>query len=541
MNSLTPFGRSVNYAVGGGSKRPFIGNSGLTGSQEAQMSEAHTSELEEIKKDPNDVHVFISYSHEDFGIAQCLKEELTAVNPRVCCFLDAYSIRSGEEWHSKIIANLKAADWLIFLYTGRERRPYDFCGFEIGIFTSVHRLDTSTKITEAARLLCIHDTGGLPALLSMVQNRRIRPYQSDGPLETAKEFDFYVDSPLAQFFEDFYQHPDNMPLHGGTMKKGLPLKQMPKIATEIVDRVKRLTIKFQEARRNDPISEKFYQVRMEIDIRDVLPRNKNEIPGRSTITAAQDTFNLIGLSPDPDENGELKTTWEQMKTSLETNNETFAWMDKVEDDILDAAHQRNLRSPELTFRAHDGQFYRPLLARQTIYGSGARKFSVIFVRTLPRKFVGDETTSALLVGLILASRFRFTFIEAAPELMERLGDDVTDADFQLSCRQLLYDIERMEQESSEFGMNNPELFQQAFGPENHEIINAFYEIWFPIRKEIFTVIKQQLEDPKALSRESVREKVKKLSNTLSPYNRRFLEMCLQRYTFYLKESLNRPG
>src|SRR5260370_23140007 len=162
-----------------------------------------------------------------------------------------------------------------------------------------------------------------------------------------------------------------------------------------------------------------------------------------------------------------------MKSRVETNNETFAWMDKVEDDIIDAAQQRNLRSPEITFRAHDGQFYRPLLARQTIYGSGARKFSVIFVRTLPRKFVGDETTSALLVGLILASRFRFTFIEAAPDLMERLADNTTDAHFQLSFRHLLYDIERMEQESREFGMNNPDLFQQSFGPDNPEIVNAF--------------------------------------------------------------------
>ena len=32
------------------------------------------------------------------------------------------------------------------------------------------------------------------------------------PLDTAKEFEYYVDSPLAQFFEDFYQHPANMPL-----------------------------------------------------------------------------------------------------------------------------------------------------------------------------------------------------------------------------------------------------------------------------------------------------------------------------------------
>jgi TIR domain len=188
------------------------------------MSETRISELEEIKKDPNDVHVFISYSHEDFGIAQCLQDELIAVNPdRVHCFLDAYSIRSGEEWHSKIIANLKAADWLVFLYTGRERRPYDFCGFEIGIFTSVHSLDTSRKITEAARLLCIHDTPAVPSLLSMVQNRRLRPYQSDGPLEPTLEFDFYVDSPLAQFFEDFYQYPAKMPLRR-------MLRRMPGVA-----------------------------------------------------------------------------------------------------------------------------------------------------------------------------------------------------------------------------------------------------------------------------------------------------------------------
>jgi hypothetical protein len=255
-----------------------------------------------------------------------------------------------------MLTNLKAADWLIFLYTGRERRPYDFCGFEIGIFTSVHLLDTSKKITEAARLLCIHDTPAVPSLLAMVQNRRIRPYQPDGPPDPTSELDFYIDTPLAQVFEDFYYYPDRMPLHGGTMRKGLPLRQMPRTAAEIAERVKRLTIKFQEARKNDPISKKFYQVRMEIDIRDPLPKNKTEIPARSMVAAVPDTFNLLGLSPDPDENGELKTTWEQMRSSLEANNETSAWMDKVEDDILDAAHQRNLRNPETSFRAHDGQF-----------------------------------------------------------------------------------------------------------------------------------------------------------------------------------------
>jgi len=431
------------------------------------MSDTHTFDVEEVNKDPNNVYVFISYSHDDMEIARCLYDELNNINPdRVRCFLDAYSIRSGEQWHSEIIANLRVADWLIFLYTGRERRSYDYCGFEIGIFASVHSLNTSKKIIESARLLCLHDTPAVPSLLSMVQNRLIRPYQAEDPDGTSKEHEFYRDSPLAQFFEDFYyQYPPVMPLREMLPRvpgRGSQLKEMPNIASEIVKRVKNLTMKFQEARKNDPISEKFYQVRMEIDVRNAGPQVITEIPGRSTVTAMQDTFNLIGLSPDPDQNGEMRTTWGEMRNILVSNNETSSWMDKVEDDILDAVHQHNLRSPEISFRARDGQFYRPLLARQIIYGNGARKFSVIFVRTLPRKFVGDETTSALLIGLILASRFRFVFIESGQELLNKtLGDETTEPEFQLACRQLLYDVERMEQESSEFGMNSPDLLQDS--------------------------------------------------------------------------------
>jgi hypothetical protein len=91
VSRLTPFGYSFNYIQGlvdGPSLRDIAD---WLLEREALMSEARTLELEEIKRDPTDVHVFVSYSHEDFGVAQCLQEELTAVNPaRVHCFLDAY-------------------------------------------------------------------------------------------------------------------------------------------------------------------------------------------------------------------------------------------------------------------------------------------------------------------------------------------------------------------------------------------------------------------------------------------------------------------
>jgi len=105
---------------------------------------------------------------------------------------------------------------------------------------------------------------------------------------------------------------------------------------------------------------------------------------------------------------------------------------------------------------------------------------------------------------------------------------------------LIYDIERMEQESSEFGLNNPDLFQQAFGPHNHEVVNGFYEIWFPIRKELFSLIKQRIEEPDAAPRDSIRAIIKRFSKEVAPYNRRFLEMCLKEYSDYLKGLLAKP-
>ena len=123
------------------------------------MFETQSAGIDAVLKRPDQVLVFISYSHDDKDLADSLRDELRDINSeRVLVYQDAYSIGSGERWDLSIIANLKAADWLIFLYTGRERRSYDYCGFEIGIFASAHQLDTSHKISEVARLVCLHDT-----------------------------------------------------------------------------------------------------------------------------------------------------------------------------------------------------------------------------------------------------------------------------------------------------------------------------------------------------------------------------------------------
>jgi hypothetical protein len=45
------------------------------------MSEVHSSITDGIKNSPDDVHVFISYSHDDKELAECVRDELKKANP----------------------------------------------------------------------------------------------------------------------------------------------------------------------------------------------------------------------------------------------------------------------------------------------------------------------------------------------------------------------------------------------------------------------------------------------------------------------------
>jgi hypothetical protein len=52
------------------------------------MSDARSSITDGIKKRPDDVHVFISYSHDDKELAECVRDELKKANPdRVTIYL----------------------------------------------------------------------------------------------------------------------------------------------------------------------------------------------------------------------------------------------------------------------------------------------------------------------------------------------------------------------------------------------------------------------------------------------------------------------
>jgi hypothetical protein len=153
--------------------------------------------------DRRKVNVFISYARTDSLIASALREEMVDINrERVNCFLDTHTIESGEGWERKLEDGLKAADWLVCIYTGEQS---EFCGYEIGVFTGGRAL---RKGDGNSRLVCLHDVTNYPTVFRLHQNRFIDFPERHSSDPTFDENGFYEHSEVAKFFFDFCNYAD---------------------------------------------------------------------------------------------------------------------------------------------------------------------------------------------------------------------------------------------------------------------------------------------------------------------------------------------
>ena len=135
---------------------------------------------------------------------------------------------------------------------------------------------------------------------------------------------------------------------------------------------------------------------------------------------------------------------------------------------MNAANGLALTGRDMSFNRNQ-KIWRPILYRHVLYEGGGHKCEVLFVETLPRQFLGAKNTSALLAAIIMASRFRFAYFEevgTTNTTKETMG-------IKTQCRQLVYDIERLEyKESMEFGLD-ANSFILAFGEENKALAEKF--------------------------------------------------------------------
>jgi hypothetical protein len=443
------------------------------------------------------VNIFISHAEADTSIAQALRDELEKINKdRIRCFLDTDTIKTGKSWQPVIDAALRLADWLICIYTGEQS---EYCGYEIGVFSNANDISSGNK---DSRLVCLHDIEPLPVVFTSHQNRKIFYLQKNkSPLsdleENAREELFISAAPLAKFFSDMYAYKGLYSARDASESQ----RQLHTLAGQ----VKSVTKAFKDARAIDIQSNTPTQLGLQITI-PAPPGSGAEnfpplesIPLDAEVTGTFESFALFGLmpalivGPTSTQVHIPASTWGKIRESSGVpDRSTPPWILRLEKDMLDAANERALSIPEATF-VNKSEMYRAILTRHIAYNNGLHRFEIIFVKTLPRLFLGKKHTSVLLAGIVLAARFRFAYIEEPERVAAKFSANLPHADFELNCRQLGYDLERYQDEAFEHGLLNPAELISVFGVGKKPFVEDILHTTAEYRKALLEKVVQQLQ------------------------------------------------
>ena len=485
------------------------------------------------------VHVFISYAHPDAEIAQALYEALKETNSgRVVCFLDTFTISTGDDWAQKIQSELRASDWLIFIY--HEGQSYEFCGFEIGVFEALHGLTERDRVKSSRRLFTIHDVEPLPSLLRFRQNRKVETWPGDDDLKTGRELtpaevDFYAATPLGQFFAEFAAAPSGNPL----VPMDDPLRDAVRLRAKVARQARDVTVPFRKSRLNDLRSELIYQNRVEIEIGNARFWEQDDLLRDAVISGKESTFLLLGYAG-PAKDGTVRVSWGALQEHYRQSPAVMPWLDAVGAEIAEAGRRRLPRDEIICFKsAHDGQVYRPVVARQEIFHSGARRFYVLFIKARERHFSGEPHSSMLLAGIVMGSRTYFHLFEEGNLAARLFGPELNDDEFDAACQQLIYDIVRMELESSELGITNPDFLIEALGQHNRGIVETQFHVWKEAKLELFSILNQRLRLGAKFPRSEVSAAVTTFTTRLEAHNKRFLLSCMDAYHKLMSSKLGR--
>jgi hypothetical protein len=475
------------------------------------------------------VRVFISYAKADNLVATALREEITDINrDRVECFLDSETIASGEGWEKKLEEALEAADWLVCVYTGEQS---EFCGYEIGVFTRGRALEKSVS---NSRLVCLHDVANYPAVFNAHQNRYVElPPERVPSGETFDETGFYQASGVAKFFEDFCQY-DALYVAGET-------SEVQRRSQAIIRKAKRITEAFRAARGNDVRADTPTQLSVEVTVPCKSGELLTVIPTDASVKGTFQSFGLFGLMPPMHDQQLPSASWGSVRAACRTPFSThIPWVERLEQDMLDAANGRALREPEATFLSKD-KTYRAILFRHILHWDGTHRFGIVFVETLPRQFVGDQNTSLILAGLVVASRFRFAYLEQPDRIAAEFDERATDSEFEGNYRQFLYDLERMRQESMELGLLDPTAFINSFGPARRGVAEGFLLGWKEARQSLDDGLPPPNTPISTEIRKTIKEAIVQFLKKMESENSRFLKVAVAAYSEELEVELRKTA
>ena len=185
------------------------------------------------------------------------------------------------------------------------------------------------------------------------------------------------------------------------------------------------------------------------------------------------------------------------------------------------------------------EVFRIILVKHNVYGDKKREFVINLIETLEKVKSGDKSTTTLVAGIVLASKYRSIFVEKDAEyslrkLKEISGDVLVDR-----VTHMLHDIDRITADSVSDGLASVSELQDLLG--NTEEISNLFKTWEEVFPRMAAAANQFIRDPTSARQNEFFDTYVPFLNVSRNNNAKFLHLCLDKYAAYLLQQQRELG
>ena len=459
------------------------------------------------------IRVFLSYLSQDESLARIVCQQLRSLNAnRIEVFFARDRINSGTSWKKKILKELQRSDWFLMLYTDPDRN-WEWPIHEAVAFDTIRMSDGVGD----NRLCCLHATERYPKTLSDYQHHRVELFESqigvDDETNQMRMERFYEnESKVFQFLRNFIRYPEDRPL----------VRDPHALRERLIESAHKIATEFQAAITEKVRKAIAYPPLLELYVDAPIEQGTSSLQGESQVSLNSKSRDIFGINQD-------ELPWEEfLRRSAEIKSEADPqiWTQQLVTAINTAANDGIPRGNfAVLYSDYIGSFLRPVLTRQEIYYSGRRKFYVALIEQPAMDFKHHREIGLILAGLVLASRFRYEFLDGQVNELQRITDI---AEFDSFTKESMQIVETIEAEASQHGLMDPDALINAFEDKDRHRVESWFTRWHELREALFGIFDKPSNNQDDF--QVICQDIKDVLDGLKKINSQFLLKAITRYT-----------
>jgi hypothetical protein len=449
---------------------------------------------------------FISYAHEDEQIAAALARALRQIDDTfVVVNMDKVSLASGINFRQQLEQQLQRSEVLFVVYTHTPKHSFSYTGWEVGYFEGVHRSENSSIIS-----LYLSNP---PDTTSDRQGIWLSITPEDLRLPTAT-FESRLASTITKTHPMVvFMDAKRFELAQLRQKEGLP----PSKDVDTAQCVRDMLLSIFEYRKCAPDTtlkpQKQITIKTEFAALEAaggdLPPDAELVP-----VGVGGTMSVFGLLERP-------ITWANFCKTVAGHQLGQSWMQAIRTVIASSfPHQINVDNSQIVL-SPDNHVYRLILTTSTTFFNGKMDVNLYIVEALTRPDHGDLTTTRLLKGLELASRFRFMFLEKDSRFYAMNLQLMPEERVAGAVRDLVTELNLLQRDAREAGLHEPAVWG---GLVPWDLLLRMGREWQPREQRLRAVCRDLIADAQhdEARRAQLVEVILDLETTIGPLNKELI-------------------